>query len=61
MNSKRPNWGTPHLVRRKGSDSPPPKLNGARPEVLPQESPEARAKKKERAAWLADVMKWEEE
>jgi hypothetical protein len=57
LNPKHPNWGALRLIRRTGSDSAPPRLNGARPEVLPQDGPETKAKKKERAAWLADVMK----
>jgi hypothetical protein len=54
--SKPANWGTVYLRRRKETDSPPPRLNGARPEVLPQESPEEANRKEERDAWLRGVL-----
>lgn len=58
----RRNWATINFHRQATSDAPPSKFGPAKPEVLPVESPEERAKKDQRAEWLRGIMEaWGDE
>lgn len=56
------NWATINVRRQATSEAPQAKFGPPKPEVLPVERPEEKAKKEQRAEWLKGIMEaWGDE